>query len=217
MYKHKYLKYKNKYIRLKEASLKTHRIQKGGFLFKIIKHDKKIDGNDVWYVQRNKDEIKSGGCGIEAVLNCFHHSIIDWSSGLARHALYQFDTQAPVCVKARSTGSMWITDLDKVIEQVKLTMIGTINFGGDLKALMLQSPDVTGFLAEPLARGAPVIAQAMGGMHFVAYRPFSSGVYLEIDAFHNTVRKMTADHVVAKLNLQVQSGDVVGIHAIVKK
>lgn len=57
----------------------------------------------------------------------------------------------------------------------------------------------------------------MGGMHFVAYRPFSSGVYLEIDAYHNTVQKMTADHVVAKLNSQVQSGQVVGIHVIIKK
>ena len=86
MYKHKYLKYKNKYLRLKELNLKTrNKMQKGGFLFKIIKHGKKIDGNDVWYVK--KEPGVSGGCGVEAVLNCFHHSIIDWSSGLARRAL----------------------------------------------------------------------------------------------------------------------------------
>jgi len=208
-----------------KRSKRSKRVMKGGagpapsHMFKIERRD------GVKYIHKSHASGLGGGCGVEAVLNCLPR--IDWDSSTAKSALYYFTQQSETVCKAKASASIEMSGIKPLVEQVTLALIATGN-GSHLRELAnnrvssLGDPDnvakgLVGWLA-PLLCGEyplPLVVQAMGGYHFVAYRPIEQGRYCKIDAFSSLVLNMNILEVYEEVKEGLGTGVFVNVNAIV--
>jgi hypothetical protein len=117
---------------------------------------------------------------------------------------------------------MWVAPeiISRAVEEVTVSLcsqgvdLGDLN---DNKVSSLQTSDVISFLAPQLADANPVIAQAMHGCHFIAYRPIRPGLYYKIDAYHGSVELKKSHQILHELQGGVASGKITSLHVITKK